>query len=464
MREVISISASHRANHVLTQFYNGQEQLLQATNNVNEPGVFLNPVVDRISKTVSYSPRALLWDARNGVGSLGLHEYETGHDYYFDPDRKPEEATQKGVQVIQTHQRIPKSEYQTAIDSNGRLPELTDANTKYWSDYTKLVFGSSNLSSLKDWYHNVEDPSLPDFQDQNQAYFNNYEVGYNEFKSNYSTEFLDEKFHWQLESCDGLQGINLVSELDNGWGGFSSSLLLEVRDELPKTDIITWGFNKDDALTLQKPVRSSKTNFDLICNKIRSTISLVRDSELFFPLYSNPQQSLWQSAGAATLLFDAVNSVSSNRVPEDRVLFGQIVAMLTQGETRQNVVSQLEADNIDFSFYSRIPKVKTTGEKVFNKLVISRDSTSVVKEPWMLKSYEWQPSDTIPMDYRANTKYTTNLAVTEQPRDVFKSWFDLVSRYFRYDSDREELKEELGTLASEYEHGWYDDDESGDDC
>ncbi|SCU79643.1 LAFA_0B04566g1_1 [Lachancea sp. 'fantastica'] len=463
MREIINISASHRTNHVLTQFYNGQEQLLQDDNANNETGVFLNPVVDKISKTVSYSPRALLWDARNGVGSLGLHEYETSHDYYFDPNRKPEEATQDGVQVIQTHQRIPKSEFQTAIDSSGILPELNDTNTKYWSDYSKLVFGSSNLNTLKDWYHNVDDPSLPDFQDQHQAYFNSYEVGYNEFKSQYSADFIDEKLHWQLEACDGLQGINLLSELDNGWGGFSSSLLLEVRDELPKTDILTWGFNKDDALSLEKPVRSSKTNFDLICNKIRSTISLVRDSQLFFPMYSDPQQSMWRSAGAATLLFDAVNAVSSNRVAEDCVSLGQIAGMLTQGETRRNVVSQLNANGIDFSFYSHVPKLKTTGDELYNQLTISRDPKYVSSEPWMLKAYEWQPSDTIPVDYRLNTTYMTNLAVTEKPRDVFKSWFDLVSRYFRYDSDREELKEELGTLASEYEHGWYDDDESGDD-
>ncbi|SCU83366.1 LAME_0C04896g1_1 [Lachancea meyersii CBS 8951] len=463
MREIISISGSHRTNHVLTQFYNCQEELLHDVNGQNEPEVFLSPVVDKISNTVSYSPRALLWDAKGGAGSLGSHEYESSHDYYFDPARKPDEATQEGVQVIQTHGRVPKSDYQKAIDSNGTLPKLDDTNTRYWSDYSKLVFESSNLNSLRDWYHNVEDPSLPDFQNLHQTYFSSYEVGYHVFKNDYSTDFFDEKLHPQLESCDGLQGINLLSEIDKGWGGFTSSLLLEMRDELPKTDILTWGFSEDDALSLGQPIRSTKTKFELICNKIRSTLSLVRDSNLFFPLYSDPQQSLWRSAGASNLLFDAVISTASNRLAENRSLFRQTVGMLTQGESRRNIVSELNVDSLDFSFYSRIPRIKTTGTKTYTRVAITRDPECIVDEPWMLKTYKWQPSDTIPSDYKQNTTYTASLAVTEKPRDVFKNWFGLVSRYFRYDSDREELKEELGTLASEYEEGWYDDDESGDD-
>ncbi|SCV05865.1 LANO_0H16886g1_1 [Lachancea nothofagi CBS 11611] len=463
MREVISISASHRTNHLLTQFYNGQEQLLQDVDAENEPGVFLNPVVDRISKTVSYTPRALLWDAKCGTGALGTRQYENTHDYYFDPDHNPSEAKQAGVEIVQTHKKIPKSEYQVALDSNGHLPVLSDSNTRYWSDYSKLVFGPSNLNTLNDWYHDVDNPSAPDFQDLHQTYFSSYDVGYQEFKTNYCADFFDDKLHSQLESCDGLQGLNLLSEMDNGWGGFSSCLLENLRDELPKTDVISWGFNKDDALSLNQPIRSTKTKFELICNKIRSTLSIVRDSNLYFPLYSDPSLSLWRSAGCTDLLFDAVNSASSNRDAKKRTSFNHIVGLLTQGETHRNVVSKLDIEELDFSFYSRIPRQKTSGTKTYGQLFISRDPQSTIEETSTIKTYAWQPSDTIPEEYRNKTTYTASLAVTEKPRDVFKNWLNLVSRYFKYDADREELKEELGTLVNTYEEGWYDDDDSGDD-
>ena len=48
-------------------------------------------------------------------------------------------------------------------------------------------------------------------------------------------------------------------------------------------------------------------------------------------------------------------------------------------------------------------------------------------------------------------------------RDVFNHWSDYVSRRFRFDEDREELKDELSTMAAAYEIGWYDDEDSGDD-
>lgn len=79
-----------------------------------------------------------------------------------------------------------------------------------------------------------------------------------------------------------------------------------------------------------------------------------------------------------------------------------------------------------------------------------------------MKTYPWTPPDTTPEKFQDGISLV-ELSVTEKTRDVFKQWLDMVSKYLRYDSDREELKEQLGTLASQYEYGWYDDDESGDD-
>ncbi|SCU82500.1 LADA_0C05798g1_1 [Lachancea dasiensis] len=462
MREVISISASHRTNHVLTQFYNCQEQSLHSADAENDPTVFLNPTVDRISKTVSYAPRAILWDANGGAGSLGVHQYSETKDYYYDAHHKPEE-TDPNIKLIHTQPRIPQSEYQTALDLGLPLPELDDKNTVFWSDYAKLVFGPANLNFLNDWYHNVQDPSCPDFHNLHQTLFDNFDVGLHEFKTNHATQFFDQQLHSQLESCDGLQAINLLSEVDNGWGGFSSSLLVEMRDELPKTDVISWGFNNDDVLTLNQPIHSTRTKFQMICNKIRSSLALVRDSTLHFPIYSSPHESLWRSAGSTMLLFDAVNSVGSYQGEAKNTSLGYLIGALTHDEPHRNILSGLTAEEHDFSFYSRVPKYRTSGSQIYSKLSIARGSTPTSENKATINTSEWLPSDTIPAEYRTNSCYSVDLSVTEKPRDIFKNWFDLVSRHFKYDSDREELKEELGSLAALYEEGWYDDDDSGDD-
>ncbi|CAR22810.1 Dml1p [Lachancea thermotolerans CBS 6340] len=465
MHEIISISASHRTNHVLTQFYNCQEEQLRDLDFENEPGVFLNPVVDRISKTVSYKPRALLWDAKTGNGALGAHQYSSTKDFFYGSEnQRPKELlSQTSVKVIQTHEPTPKSEYQTALDTNNPAPPLSDQNSKYWSDYSKLIFGAPNLNTLDRWYHDPNNPSAPDFENLHQTYFDSYEVGFQEFATNYCSEFFDEKLRTQLEMCDELQGINLLSEIDNGWGGFSSSMLSNIRDELPKTDVMTWGFNQDDALSLGQPIHSTKTKFQKLCSKIRSTLSLVQESNLFFPIYSDPQLPLWTFAGRTCMLFDAVNACGSNRESEHRYTFNQMIGKITSGEPQRNIVSTLDIQGLDLSFYSRIPTYKGSSQKTYSHLSILRGKENQVADSFSINTYPWRPSDTIPEQFRSITNYKTNLAVTERPRDVFRHWEAMVSRYFRYDTDREELKEELGRLAETYEEGWYDDFDSGDD-
>lgn len=60
-------------------------------------------------------------------------------------------------------------------------------------------------------------------------------------------------------------------------------------------------------------------------------------------------------------------------------------------------------------------------------------------------------------------EFVLELESSEKNRDIFKHWNEFVVRYFKNDSDREELKNELSDYASAYESGWYEDEDSGDD-
>lgn len=482
MHEVINVSVSHRSNHLVTQFYNCQEELLQYSRvdqPENDPSIFLDPVVDLASKTISYTPRALLWDAKTGNGALGTYAYSETKDSY-DENWKEDEGDDHSYEIVQTHHRIPKSAYQEALDKGIPTPKLNSQNTKYWSDYSKLIFPSSSFNILHNWYHDVNNPSLPDFQNLGQMKFDKFDIGVQEFRETHCDGFFDGNFHTQLERCDALQGFNLVTELDNAWGGFTSELLVELRDELPKIDVFTWGFNADDVLSRKQPIHSTKTKFQMLCNKIRSTLALSQESDLFFPLYARDDVSLWESTSEVCLLFESVNAVVSQTNTENRRTFNYLTNALTLGEKHRNIVSLMEVDSKKYSFYGKMPSYRndSTPSHVFARATISRatagdvpPSNSQIRSPpralseknmTELKTYPWTPPDTTPKEFQDGISLV-ELGVTEKTRDVFKQWLDMVSKYLRYDSDREELKEQLGTLASQYEYGWYDDDESGDD-
>lgn len=467
MQEIINVSLSHRSNHLISQFYNCLEPLLYDADHENN--VFLNQSVDKVNKTVSYTPRVLLWDAKLGNGSLGTYQYVSENDHVDSLKREDDKNVLNTAQTVQTHDRIRKSPYQLALDQgNAQLPKLNDDIAQYWSDYSKLIYDPSSFNLLQDWYHDSEHQSnAPNFQNLHQVYFDKYEVGLEQFKERYSNEFFDNNLHLQLEKCDNLQGFNIVTEVDDAWGGFAASLLMELKDELPKVSYFTYAWNKDDVVSLKEPIHSTKTKFQALCNKIRATISFVQESDLFFPIYADSKKPFWQSTGETVLLFDSINSIfhgsrkhSSTDINVRKM--SHLTDVLTLGESKKNIVSKLNVDHYtSYSFYERLPYYKNSkGQSSFTFTECEIDRVCHDKATkFHFNTYPWTNSDTVPESHRVCTEAV--LGVTEKSRDVFKTWEDLVSRYFRYDSYREELKDNLATISQEYEHGFYDDEDSG---
>lgn len=455
MREIINISISHRSAHLITHFYNCQEELIHENPLINNPKIFLNQSVDKISKLVSYSPRLLLWDAKQGNGSLGTYQYSSPDDYH---------NCNENESIIQTRDRIRKPPYQIALDTNKTLPSLTDDIAVYWSDYNKLIYDQTNIHFLEKWHHNVENPSLPNFQNLETIKFDKYEIGFTEFRDSHSDDFFNDGVRIQVEKCDNIQGFNLITEVDNAWGGFSSSLLEELRDEFHKCDMFTWSFNDDDIISLKKSIRSLKVGILPSVNKIKSTLSLSQNSDLFFPMYSNQNSPLWHSTGNLLFLFDTVNSIFSESYEHASKSMNYLTNLLTIENKYRNIVSLMNTSREDYSFYTRMPYYNSKKAKLdshtFHKCIITRSKDCEIPE--RLLTHNWLPSDTVPIEFHTNKDLYLNLAVTEKPRDVFKHWIDII-KYLKYDSEREELKEQLGMLASNYEYGWYDDDDSGDD-
>lgn len=477
MQEVVTVSVSQRANHLTTQFFNCQEENLYKSTPDNglDPSIFLYPSIDKIAKSASYYPRALLWDAKYGNGSLGTYQYETeSEDYHFNNHAT---ETENNHQIVAIQKRINQSEYQKALDGNTPLPQLNKENTKYWSDYSRLVYQPYSFNCLQNWYHDTENPNIPDFKGLKTQRFTNYEQGVNEWKD-CQDDFNDEHLRTALERCDSLQGFNLVTDMNTAWGTFSMSLLQDLRDEMPKTTIFTWGFFESDILTRGKQSIDNKYQ---VKNSILSSIFAMKECDLFFPLYSDPQLSNWEMGGQTCELFDAVNSVLANKDQKKRKHMTYFVDCLTDGEPKRNMVSKMVNDdrNMDYSYVSRVTPYKKRGLAAskdyyeFSYLNIRRGTTSKEQEPKdtttkkdayrNVETTAYCPSSTIPDQFKENTTYSLKLSSSEKNRDLYKHWSDYVSRYFRYDDEREELKDDLENLISAYEYGWYSDEDSGDD-
>lgn len=461
MHEIVTVSLSHRSNHLATQWFNVQERNLYCKE--YDPNIFLSARKDQVTKTVSYSPRALLWDAKTGNGSLGFHEFQNTGDYYYG-EQSEDKAPKDQEAELFVAPRIEKSQYQKALDAGHELPELHAQNTKYWSDYSHLLYQPSSINILNSWYHNVSNPNEPDFENLGQQKFKDFQLGYDEFMANYCNNFFDDNFRRQLEECDALQGFNVITDTDNAWGGFTTALLEELRNELPKKNLITWAANESDPSLSGKPL--SKTALVVARNKVKTILGLAAESDLVVPLYCQPELSNWDVSSMLCPAYDAVNSVFSQKNPEQRKSMEYFIQQLTCGEQLRNVVTNVKLDGKELGFPSSMIGFQNSHKNYhqFSQCVIERISSPPVhKAPKSLYTFAFNRPQTLSNGSCTAEHYKLELSQTSLSRITFRSWYDVYKRYAKSDVDRDEILEDLGNRSSVYEHGWYDDEDSGDD-
>lgn len=399
--EIFNIGISHRSNHLLTQFYNLQESLLYAKTagglRKNEPSVYLSTKIDKINKLVDYTPRCLLWDAKNGNGSLGKYQYAatSTHDYFFHDnkinDKDQASMGDPGVSVeVQAHTRIPKSIFQNNLDQGIAQPSSEDLNGntmdnfQYWSDYNKLIYHPQTLFSCQDWYHDVgsasgiptnvslssntalgkgksEGPSDSSFI----THFIHSQAGIEEYHK-LSSDLWDSNLHYWLEQSDNLNHINIVSEFDTAWGALSNELLKSLKEEMPKISIFQF------SLANIQPATSNG-----LLNIITNTLQCLENIDLLFPLYNEDStKSLYDQTSQQAVLFETIASLFDNtelatktvKQPHD------LTNMLTLDSPEKKIITNITSNVTQFD------QVLTQEHGFFSKFALP---TSF--KPWKLK-------------------------------------------------------------------------------
>lgn len=524
MHEIVHLSLSSTANHVHSHFYNAQESyFVYSEQEAAESKV--NPHV-LFKSGKAPTPRGLIWEMRGGYGAMRGFNHPL-YDYDRDSEGKEVDNSivwnSSSVDTVK-QQSIPKSEYQVALDQGQKtLPELNPSNTLYWSDYLHIYYHPNSLLTLPNWeYHPIEYPKGRT-RGAGNTEFKDYSVGMDQYTElDQDGEYLETHFRPILESTDSLSGVSLSTEIDSGWGGFTSGILSQLRDDyIPKATVFTWGFYDDDS-TVSRQMQLSR---------VKTTSSLVENSSIFIPM-GTPSlpvkfdrqidiSSNYHRSALYNVVFESFSLLSSLR-NEKRVSMQEIAEALQFG-SRRNIAAGIhgaigDSGLIDFSAQPfRAPASTSQQSHIFSKVGMMRspakqpssafassltsalpqqnirdlyfNPTAVPKSSsaddlWgayfgesslldngtpkeALTRYENPQPASIPSSYPSGLitpedNIYSDLSVSNTPKETLRSMAGIVKKYMRGDDDREELEQSLNSMADEYQWGYDSENEVSD--
>lgn len=473
MREIITLSFGQTAGHINADYFNSQEHYFPlATKSTSDPAVRFRRGVATDGHTETYNPRLLTWELKGGYGA-----FQAFNQFYTEGDKSQSQVWIEGEVKEIKEQPVDKNEYQKALDlGRENASQLSTDTTKRWTDYNRLLHHPKTRHQLDNWVFDPETApqGLHRGGDQN---WTGFDVGVNEWENvlNSDKEYLDSTLRSWVEECDSLGGLNVVVD-DSAWAGVAAKILANYRDDFDaKGTVVTWSVEAKP----EKKTRETQKN------AIQTTVALSQVSSIYIPV-SFPSKtpidadfdptSPWHQAALFGLsVYEPVQLLATQRT--GGLSLDAMAALLdTTGE--RNIVSEVggtltdaDGDKSTIQYDSKLfqelflpSRVPAKTPHVFSDLSIARledqeDDANSHRLNQPMPEVSSQPEFT-----KQYVSSKTRLAVTTKPRRTLLDMAKFVSIYERGD-EREEMKQELGDMASKYEHGWEDDsDDDDDDC
>jgi hypothetical protein len=444
MHEILTLSQSHTANHLITHFYNAQDSYISYANwkdSPNDPIVHFKPTFT--PTTINFTPRAFLWELNGGYGSLGKYEYS-------------EQPRGDSHDELIQREKILKSDYQRALDQGRPTPLLKQEDISYWSDYSRVIYEPNSFNVLSNWEFDPKEYPKGRLTMGKQREFKNFDVGVEEW-SHVGTEYLEDKYRVSLESCDLLNGVNIVTELDSAWGGFTSEMIKELRDDYnPKSCFITWGLYDDLELINRERLE-----------RIRAFVELQRHSSLFVPLKSM-DENMWINGALQSIPFETFQTLNSEKGLN--VSFHSLLESLNMGSNRHlvsnvNVINGKKRLGMNDFFkqkgsvhtFSRLKIHRPSKGMNFEKELSKERNTSEHIMKQVFPTPDSYPRDLISSHDTLTVEYSVDNSIKLGLIDMKR----FVAKFVRGD-ERADLIDELETLAEKYEYGWADDSDEDD--
>ena len=232
MHEVINVQIGETANYVGTHFWNIQESYFTYGTQEESPvdhNVNFRPGIGADGSD-TFTPRALIYDFKGRFGTLRKFNelYQIEEDHQASNNAPILSNTALGPQP-----RIPLHGYQQALNNNETPPQLTAQNVRFWSDFNRVFYSPKSIIQI------YEDELSPQ-----QAAFDQFAHGDELFDTiSRKKDLLDDDLRPLVEECDQMQGMQLLTSVDDGWGGFSSRYVDTISDEYGKTSLWLWALS-----------------------------------------------------------------------------------------------------------------------------------------------------------------------------------------------------------------------------
>ncbi|KAG0021799.1 mtDNA inheritance, partitioning of the mitochondrial organelle [Entomortierella chlamydospora] len=155
-------------------------------------------------------------------------------------------------------------------------------DVKTWSDFSRVYFHPKSMVTMSGYQLNSEFMPFDVFSYGRAAFI----------ETEKEKESYDENLRLFMEECDQLQGFQVLVDVLDGWGGFATSFLERLREDYPKSALITYGLS-DDQMGKSNTLRERQVS---AANEILSMASFSKLSSLYVPVRA-PTQSMLSAEG-----------------------------------------------------------------------------------------------------------------------------------------------------------------------
>lgn len=279
MHEILTVQCGNDANYVATHFWNCQDITSDAgLGAVNHDVLFSQGQNSQRQQT--YTPRTLIYDRGSNFGALRRF------NKLFEEPELDSEVTPDCI----SSQIVPEHDFQRSLTED----EVPDASTlessepRYWSDYSEQFFRPESY--------------LPVVSTYDDNTFTTYDEGAALYaRRNAHSSIFDHDVRPFLEECDHIQGFNILTSLSDGWSGFSTEMVKDLADEMPKISRFLYIVNPPST-------RAASWN---VC---QSLVATKDDVDLIVPFKATSKS--WRGSAKPAKWLDAVTVPlrDSNRV------------------------------------------------------------------------------------------------------------------------------------------------------
>ncbi|KAF9438617.1 mtDNA inheritance, partitioning of the mitochondrial organelle [Entomortierella beljakovae] len=246
MHEIVTLQFGHYANFVGAHYWNTQDAHFnyeQSEEEEHPPELVNHDCLYRVGMTSkgvdTYTPRALIFDLKGGFGSINKYklyeepsrdQHEQQYDLSWDPSRT-ETFQEEQAPLSEYQQHLEKEEQ--GIATEVEEDDISMQDTRTWSDFSRVYFHPKSMVTASGYQINSE--FMP---------FDVFSYGRNAFiDTEKEKDTYDENLRLFTEECDQLQGFQVLADIMDGWGGFATSYLEQLREDYPKSSIVVYGLS-----------------------------------------------------------------------------------------------------------------------------------------------------------------------------------------------------------------------------